>query len=129
MEQGQEEYVSYQERIAMMEKEEKTTFIKQEKAKSARPLAKNEQEYAEAIHRLFQIEDFKTYLEYEAREIAERMTASFEEPKEPMLKTATLGEKLAYNKGRYYQMMHVRNERTNLAKQYVNNLRNVEKEG
>lgn len=62
---------------------------------------------------------FKKYLEYEAIEIGRRLTESFDEPADASLKLMSFGEKMAFNKGRYYQMEHFRRIRRNLISRYL----------
>lgn len=119
IDQPQEEYVSYAEKLNSALNEERNAFQKGQDKKSSINLSDREQHYAEAMAHLMNNEYFKSYLEFESIEIAKRLAMSFEPPEDPMFAQATLGEKLAFNKGRHFQMMYVLKTRQTLIKAHL----------
>ena len=109
-----EEYVPYYKRIEQAEQEERAKFL--EKAPTGFKLTDAEQAFADAIVNLYNTSDFKTYLKFESLEIAERLAGSFSQAEDPMVSKGTLGEQMAFNKGRHYQMMYLQKIRNMLAK-------------
>ena len=124
-----EGYTSFHDKISKAIQESRTVFEKAKDTKQASLLSEKEKRYAEAVAHLSNNEYFKTYLEFEALEIASRLAGVFEEPPENLgLKGSALGEKCAFNKGRHYQMMYVFNTRQMLIKSHLSLTRNKIKE-
>jgi len=112
---------TYASRVQDIVEEERTNKIlaskkrEQEKIK----LADGDKEFARAILSLTDNESFKIYLQYEAKEMGNRMVGAFEDSPDATLKTASFGEKMAFNKGRLYQMEHFRRIREHLVSRYL----------
>jgi hypothetical protein len=70
---------------------------------------------------------FKAYLNWEAKEIGDRMIRAFEDVPDAVLKTGSFGEKMAFNKGRLYQMEHFKRIRDNLISRFLESSK-IEKE-
>jgi len=121
MDNGVEEQGTYADRmnkVAMGVREEHSKLMSK-KLKEKLLLLDNEKDIARVIISLMNDDNFKKYLEYEAIEIGRRLKDAFEAPADVAMKSATFGEQMAFNKGRYYQMEHFRRIRNNIVSKYL----------
>lgn len=103
-----------------VEKHKEDAFRSAQKRKEPKLiLSPAAEKFAEKLVRLYQNEDFKSYLEFEGMEISERIVNGFEKPPATLFDSSDFGEQMAFNKGRYYQLIHFKAKRDTLVKEYI----------
>ena len=112
---------TYAERLSKVKEEVHEDQARQafQKKQAKVALSDPELDMARVLCSLMNNELFKKYLEYEAIEIGRRMIEAFDEPTDAGFKSMTFGEKMAFNKGRFFQMEHFRRIRKNLISRYL----------
>ena len=90
-------------------------------------ISNDDKEIARQIIYLMDDDKFKAYLNWEAKEIGDRMIRAFEDVPDAVLKTGSFGEKMAFNKGRLYQMEYFKRIRDNLISRFLESSK-IEKE-
>lgn len=81
--------------------------------------SQEEHEIAQVLIRLSEHADFKAYLQFENQEIGELCVKGFSPPAQGLMDGATFGEKMAFNKGRLFQMNYIRGRRDSIMKVYL----------
>ena len=102
--------------------EEARQEVKEAKTKNVAmkyKMSDKETEFAKSLYELMQISSFKKFLELESYEIGDLMTKAFDEPSASDFKDADFGRQMAFNKGKYTQMLRFRQRREELLKRYI----------
>ncbi len=76
-------------------------------------------EFARALLDLMQSGSFKKFLELESFEIGDLMAQAFSKPSESDFADPDFGKQMAFNKGKYVQMLRFRQRREELLKRYI----------
>jgi len=109
---------SYLERMQDIVEEAKQE-VKDKKKVVKYSISEKEIEFAKALYDLMQNSSFKKFLELENYEIGDLMTQAFNKPSEGDFQSNNFGEQMAFNKGRYIQMMRFRARREELLRRYI----------
>lgn len=119
------EFVSFSDRMAQATEDGIKEAADKEKASQRQRyhMSDKESEFAKAIFALSENPAFKTYLEFESFEIAERLTNGFRQPTESEFPSRVFAEQMAFNAGRAYQMRHLSNLRKSITSTYLSILK------
>lgn len=93
--------------------------VKEKKVAVKYSISDKEVEFAKALYELMQISAFKKFVELESYEIGDIATKAFVKPVESDFDSKDFGEQMAFNKGRYVQMLRFRQRREELLKRYI----------
>lgn len=119
----EEEFVddTYAQRIANARDESQAKLFEEKKKSKAFQQSENEKTIAKSLISLHNNGDFKTFLDYENLQMSATIINSTVPPPKDVFPSTDYGLQMAFNAGRKYQMAHVRNERNQLMKVYLNN--------
>lgn len=111
-------FESYSERLQKVTEEVQNAVPKKREGHIFK-ITQQEHEVAQAFLRLSENVDFKNYLQFENQEIGELCVKGFNSPAQGIMDGATFGEKMAFNKGRLFQMNYIRGRRDSIVKIYL----------
>lgn len=118
-------YESYAQKIQKLRQEQEESKAPQRAF--TRKMSEKRAEIAQALIRLSGNPDFKKYLEFENTELSELYVNAFGKPPDQDMALASFGEKMAFNKGRLFQMNYIRYGRDGILKGYVASLKHNDK--
>lgn len=125
----EKEYVSYKDRLeAAVADEKKKIFEKRKQLNAASMMNEEEERFAKAIISLAQLPEFKVFLEFETRELSDRLVRGLETPSETIFPVKDYACQMAFNRGRQFQMAYWRKAREQIVSAYVSKMKKIQEE-